>query len=625
MYENMPYSNFHDLNTDWIVKKIKDVETSEANAKASEEAAEESATATALSAEQAHASELNAEASALASANSATASANSATEANDYVNATREQVNLLQSRVDNIIPSGTQTQGNTELLDIRTEYTGNIADSAGNAVRNETKDIADTATITYRNLTNGKLLLPCNFIHGSFSGAGALSFLKYRIRASEPFGLEKETTYRISNGFRMRYLCYDRTTGDYVTTTAWTTGNNVTISTQYLILPMIGRSTEDTTEIADIKTFANAVYTNFTDETMTMQGMPADSAKVGEITDKLGAIPENFSNLLANIDFNCRANVLSSNGWTDLPDGHTSGMFTNQHFTSAFDVQTYVSNAYGTMFNRIVRRSNRALYRDWKETYTPAPNMEDFIKNLNVMTLGDSIARGGRNSGRGFVGDIGCTYVNIAVGGATLSNKVDSSSSTDSVHPMGASNIPDMLVKYSLQTAQDWYIIPDAIVANGGINDFLKNAPLGTIPDHPVNTDADANMLDMSTMTGGLQYLFYQMIKLYPKAHRFFVLSHRTDAYPWTPHFNGGYNQTELNITISAICKLYGVTVIDIFNESEIDSYFDQYVSPTAYRDDPTVTNLYYVDHDKIHPLALGYRNAYAPRVKAELIKAINL
>ena len=41
MFENFPYSNFHDLNTDWIIKRVKNVETSEANAKASEEAADE--------------------------------------------------------------------------------------------------------------------------------------------------------------------------------------------------------------------------------------------------------------------------------------------------------------------------------------------------------------------------------------------------------------------------------------------------------------------------------------------------------------------------------------------------------------------------------------------------------
>lgn len=614
MYENFPYSNFHDLNTDWLVKKVKDVETSEANAKASEEASAESATAAALSADNAHASELNAE-----------ASANQAHASEEYVTGAKNQLDLLQARVDNIIPSGTQTEGNTELIDIRVGYTGETYASAGNAVRTQAETNAENIYADYDALLKGRSLLPCSFVRGSFTGNGVLSNAKYRVRAYQKFVLDRNTTYTIKDGYRIRYICYDKVTGDLVTTTSWTSGP-VTITTAYAVLPMIAKiDPEDTSAIADISEFAEAVYTDFTDTSVNIAGMPADASAVRELVDTPSIVPSVYDNLLANVNINGRGNVLTSGGWLDLPDGHTSGMFTNHHMTSVFDLQTYVSNTYGTMFNRIVRRANREIYRNWKEVYTPVPNMDDFIKSLKVLTLGDSIARGGRNQGKGFIGDIGCQYVNIAVGGATLSNKVDSSTSTDSVHPMGASNIPDMLVKYSQQTSQDWYIVPDAIVANGGINDFLKNAPLGIIPDHPVNTDADANMLDMSTMTGGLQYLFYQMIKLYPKAHRFFVLSHRTDTYPWTPHFAGGYTQTELNITISAICKLYGVTVIDIFNESVIDSYFEQYVSPTPYRDDSSVTDLYYVDHDKIHPLALGYRNAYTPRVKAKLINAINL
>ena len=141
MYDNFPYSNFHDLNTDWIVKKIKDVETSEANAKASEENAK-------ASEQNAKVSELSAQGFALQANNhaqyareQAQAAAQSATEANNYVTSTRNQVNLLQSRVDNIIPNQTQTEGNTELIDIRVGYNGVTYPSAGDAVRDQINDI----------------------------------------------------------------------------------------------------------------------------------------------------------------------------------------------------------------------------------------------------------------------------------------------------------------------------------------------------------------------------------------------------------------------------------------------------------------------------------------------------
>lgn len=144
MFENFPYSNFHDLNTDWIIKKIKSVETSEANAKASEEAAKASEI-------EARASELSASASAQSAEQSAEIARESATDAQGYaieagqtVANTQQQVALLQSRVDNIIPDGTQTEGNTELLDIRVEYDGVIAQSAGDAVRDQISFLKNT-------------------------------------------------------------------------------------------------------------------------------------------------------------------------------------------------------------------------------------------------------------------------------------------------------------------------------------------------------------------------------------------------------------------------------------------------------------------------------------------------
>lgn len=161
MFENFPYSNFHDLNTDWIVKKIKDVETSEANAEASAQASAQSAQASAQSATAAAQSAQASAQSAEDSAQSAEASANSATEADNYVSATREQVNLLQSsvdllqsRVDNIIPSGTQTEGNTELIDIRVAEYGEIYESAGNAVRGQFKQLNDPLDGKYAIVSN---------------------------------------------------------------------------------------------------------------------------------------------------------------------------------------------------------------------------------------------------------------------------------------------------------------------------------------------------------------------------------------------------------------------------------------------------------------------------------------
>lgn len=145
MFENFPYSNFHDLNTDWIIKKIRDINRAEQASAESANASAQSATAAAQSAENAHASELNAQ-----------ASAQQAQESEEYVTGAKNQLDLLQARVDNIIPSGTQTEGNTELLDIRVMNNGKTADSAGNAVRLESATSKKIQASFYVRLEEGQ-------------------------------------------------------------------------------------------------------------------------------------------------------------------------------------------------------------------------------------------------------------------------------------------------------------------------------------------------------------------------------------------------------------------------------------------------------------------------------------
>lgn len=66
---------------------------------------------------------------------------------------TQAQVALLQSRVDNIIPDGTQTEGNTELLDIRVAYDGTEYNSAGDAVRGQIGNLTGLSDNIFNKLT----------------------------------------------------------------------------------------------------------------------------------------------------------------------------------------------------------------------------------------------------------------------------------------------------------------------------------------------------------------------------------------------------------------------------------------------------------------------------------------
>ena len=229
-------------------------------------------------------------------------------------------------------------------------------------------------------------------------------------------------------------------------------------------------------------------------------------------------------------------------------------------------------------------------------------------KNVNektwnsVLGIGDSICEGWRNENRGFAGMLGAPYRNLGVTGATLG--------TASGHTQIYSEIENAT------------ITEDLVIADGGINDYYFDVPLGTLPTAPVTDDTAAAALDKTTVSGGLAYLLYMIIKKAPFAQRYFLITHKTRNYPYT-QCAAGYTQQDLHDRIVAICKLYNVKVIDVYEESVINSEFAVYCSPTAYSNSNTgVTKEYYVDKDGIHPLWLGYQAGYLPVMMRALERA---
>ena len=215
-----------------------------------------------------------------------------------------------------------------------------------------------------------------------------------------------------------------------------------------------------------------------------------------------------------------------------------------------------------------------------------------------LLGLGDSICEGWRNENMGFVGMLGVPYTNKGITGATLGYKEGKSQ-----------------IYTEMDSLEGVY---DAIIANGGINDYSFNVPLGDMPTAPAVSAADATALDKTTVSGGLAYLLYRMITETPNAQRYFLITHKTKNYPYTAN-TAGYTQQQLHDRIVAICKMYNTKVIDVYEESLINSAYSVYVSPTAYSSDHSVTTQYHVDADQIHPLWKGYFEGYLPIIEQAL------
>ena len=308
--------------------------------------------------------------------------------------------------------------------------------------------------------------------------------------------------------------------------------------------------------------------------------------------------------------------------WTDLPNSIIEDegfVITNSRYSN-FILQRAVGVESGAVYNRVLHKDstdddgyglNKAVYHDWI-----CENPDVFRNKMKILAVGDSICKGYRNSEKGFVGDLGMPYRNKGISATTLSNVIDGT-----VDGKDRTCIPKQLKRVHDDTPN---YKPDIIIGEGGINDYFQSAVLGTVPIAPVTNDTELNALDESTVMSGLQKLLYYMIAFYPEAQRFFLITHKTSsqyphsAYNYLPETRNaaGYTQQDLHDAIVACCKVYNVKVIDIYNDSMINSAFSQYRSPTAYAEDNSVTNREYVDSDGVHPLAKGYLEGYVPLIR---------
>lgn len=119
LFEHWTYTNFHNLNLDWIISKVRNIDDNVSAAQTSADSAAESAEAAAGYA----------------------AEAAESAEAAVTIPEALEQLALTNARLDNLIVDGQQTEGNTELIDIRVGYNGTTYQTAGDAVRTQASDL----------------------------------------------------------------------------------------------------------------------------------------------------------------------------------------------------------------------------------------------------------------------------------------------------------------------------------------------------------------------------------------------------------------------------------------------------------------------------------------------------
>lgn len=176
---------------------------------------------------------------------------NNRVKTNDF-NVHKSQIN---ARIDNIIANNNNTEGNSELMDIRVDADGKTHASAGSAIRNQ--------AVILRQFTEGVvspsfILDEVLFERGSWNHNDVKSDgEKNRIRTVNAISFPYDTTMYIEDGFQVRGYWCDKsgTSTDFF---SWVT-TPITIPANQHIKFVIARLTENSAENANITEFVTNI------------------------------------------------------------------------------------------------------------------------------------------------------------------------------------------------------------------------------------------------------------------------------------------------------------------------------------------------------------------------------
>lgn len=111
--------------------------------------------------------------------------------------ATKAEARVISARVDNIIANGNNTEGNSELVDIRVDPDGTTHASAGAAVRAQTQKLGNR--IELNGAGCGPLTVP--FAQGGLNTDGSLTAQTYYASTTAPVEFDYDVAFRVKPGY----------------------------------------------------------------------------------------------------------------------------------------------------------------------------------------------------------------------------------------------------------------------------------------------------------------------------------------------------------------------------------------------------------------------------------------
>lgn len=212
-------------------------------------------------------------------------------------------------------------------------------------------------------------------------------------------------------------------------------------------------------------------------------------------------------------------------------------------------------------------------------TETSSINNEIDFTQLSYIAFGDSITYGyNEKVGNAYENN----YPNLVKRTLGLNNVYNYGipSATLGTNNYGVSCISDNIISFNEEY--------DIISVMGGINDYTKNVPLGTIND---NTN--------STIYGALNVICKTLISKYKNSFIFLITPYKcvTDLGTYKENNQLGYNLVDVTNAIIEVGNKYDLPVLDLFNLGQFE------------------LEMYNLNCDGIHPSEQFYINYTAPQI----------
>lgn len=202
------------------------------------------------------------------------------------------------------------------------------------------------------------------------------------------------------------------------------------------------------------------------------------------------------------------------------------------------------------------------------------------ISKNTVAFFGDSITAGGYPE---LIASItGATVSNHAVGGATVAS--------------GTANVTHIVEQIVAYTGND-----DIICISGGLNDYYKEVPLGTL------TAGYSDALDTTTVMGALEAMFRKLFTDHPTAKLYFVITHKAAGTEIKPN-EDGLTFEDYHDAIVRVLEKYSIPFYDAYSDSGLISNAN---TPWG----ESINNLYTTNADATHPNEDGYLKYYVYQI----------